>query len=108
MYVRVKRHKQTVFLYTEPTESVADLKKRIAEINSVQPARIRLLYGDVALDESKTVGDHKIENEKVLFLVYKKDGTGLRLTPLVLIATFAGSEDWEPVEIHKPEDKKES
>ena len=75
MYVRVKRHKQTVFIYTEPTESVADLKKRIAEINGVQPARIRLLYGDVSLDESRTVGDHKIENEKVLHLVYKKDGT---------------------------------
>lgn len=75
MYIRVKRHKQTIFLYTEPTESVADLKKRIAEISGAQPARIRLLYGDAPLDESKTVGDHKIENEKVLFLVHKKDGT---------------------------------
>lgn len=84
MYVRVKRQKQTIFLYTEPTESVADLKKKVAEINGVAAARIRLLYGDVVLDDSKTVGDHKIENEKVLYMVSKKEGTQC-LLPLAAI-----------------------
>lgn len=106
MYVRVKRHKQTIFLYTEPTESVADLKKKVAEINGLPPARTRLLYGDTVMDESRTIGDHKIENEKVIYLVHKKDGMLSDQDRACL--NVVGSEDWEPVDIHKPDDKKET
>ncbi len=75
MYIRVKRQKQTIFLYTDPSEKVSELKKKIAEINSVAANRIRLIFQDAPLDDDKAVGDLKIENDRVVFLVYKKEGT---------------------------------
>ncbi len=88
MYVRVKRQKQTVFLYTDPSENIADLKKKLAEILSVPANRLRLIYNDVVLDDGKTVGDHKIENEKVVFVVFKKDGASGRFRSLPSLSSL--------------------
>jgi len=73
----VKRQKQTVFLSTDPSERIADLKKKLSDINAVPPARIRLLLNESspALEDDKTVGDLKLENDRVVYMVYKKDGT---------------------------------
>jgi hypothetical protein len=74
MYIRVKRQKQTIFLYTDLMETIADVKKKIGDINNIPPARIRLIYNDHPLEDNKTIGDYKIENDKIVFMVYKKEG----------------------------------
>jgi hypothetical protein len=35
IYIRVKRANQTIFLYAEPSDSVGDVKGKIAAINKV-------------------------------------------------------------------------
>src|SRR5215467_12602414 len=74
MYIRVKRQKQTIFLSTDPNETVADVKKKLADINKISQGKIRLLTGETVMEDSKTIGDLKIENEKIIFMVYKKEG----------------------------------
>ena len=72
VYVRVKRKNQTVFLYTDNNEKVSDLISKLAEINEKEAGELRLLKEETVLDNDKTVGDSKIENDNVLFLVYKE------------------------------------
>jgi hypothetical protein len=36
---------------------------------------LRLIFNNVPLEETKTISDYNIENDNVVHLVYKKDGT---------------------------------
>eukprot|EP01102_Stenamoeba_stenopodia_P007091 TRINITY_DN1981_c0_g1_i1.p1 TRINITY_DN1981_c0_g1~~TRINITY_DN1981_c0_g1_i1.p1 ORF type:complete len:140 (-),score=22.29 TRINITY_DN1981_c0_g1_i1:118-537(-) len=85
MYVRVKRQKQTVFLHTDPAETIADIKGKLAQILSVPAARQRILFQDKPVDDSKTLGDLKVENDNILHLVYKKED----------------SDEWEAVDVQQ-------
>eukprot|EP00640_Fibrocapsa_japonica_P005285 CAMPEP_0113941342 /NCGR_PEP_ID=MMETSP1339-20121228/7281_1 /TAXON_ID=94617 /ORGANISM="Fibrocapsa japonica" /LENGTH=102 /DNA_ID=CAMNT_0000945457 /DNA_START=91 /DNA_END=399 /DNA_ORIENTATION=+ /assembly_acc=CAM_ASM_000762 len=78
MYVRVKRKNQTVFLHVEKSDNFAVLKQRCGEVINVNPSCIALY---ATPDKSKelvdmaTVGDQQIENDSVIYMVTKKEGT---------------------------------
>jgi len=94
IYIRVKRKNQTIFLYTDASEKVADVKAKIAKINAEDKKNtehIGLIYNDNHLDNDKTVAESKVENDNIVYLVYKKDG----------------SNDWETVDVHKPKTAEE-
>jgi hypothetical protein len=74
MYIRVKRQKQTIFLYTEPQEQIIKVKSKISKLNNVPIEKIRLIFNDIPLEDEKTIQDYKIENDKIVYLVYKKEG----------------------------------
>jgi len=98
MYVRIKRKNQTIFLYTDANEKIQDLKGKIVKINVEDKKvadNVSLIFADNHLDHDKTVGEAKIENDSVVYLVYKKEGAN----------------DWEEVDVQKTktegEEKKE-
>jgi len=94
MYIRVKRKNQTIFLYSDASEKVADVKAKVAKINSEDKKgvdQIGLIFNDNLLDNDKTVGDTKVENDNIVYLVYKKDG----------------SNDFEAVDVQKPKPAEE-
>jgi len=85
-------------MYADGNEKIADVKAKLAKINAEDkkgPDQIGLIFNDNQLDNDKSVSDSKIENDNVVYLVYKKEG----------------SNDWEDVEVQKPkateEEKKE-
>mmetsp|Transcript_11949 Transcript_11949/g.30640 ORF Transcript_11949/g.30640 Transcript_11949/m.30640 type:complete len:107 (-) Transcript_11949:366-686(-) len=86
-YVRVKRNRTTYFLWADmPTDTVHDLRARANLITGVPTTDMRFFIdvsGEVSLDENKTLKDQKIENDQVLYMVFKKEG----------------SEEWESIEI---------
>jgi hypothetical protein len=86
MYIRVKRQKQTIFLYTEPQEQIKKVKWKISKLNNIPIEKIRLILEDIPLEDEKTIQDYKIENDRIVYLVYKKDEDG----------------EWEPIQVSKP------
>lgn len=74
MYIRVKRANQTIFIYAEPSDSIVDVKTKIAAINKVPVDSLRLIFANNPLEDSKTLVDYRIENDNVVFVVYKKEG----------------------------------
>ena len=80
MYVRVKRHKTTLFLHCDPGETVLELKQKIqVSTDSVErPGGVpvdqqRLLTGpafDSVLEDAKQLRELKIETDAVLGLVF--------------------------------------
>jgi hypothetical protein len=74
IYIRVKRANQTVFLYAEPSDSVGEVKNKLAHINKVPVDNLRLIFNNSPLEDNKTLGDYKIENDAIVLLVYKKEG----------------------------------
>merc|ERR1739845_208795 len=74
-YIRVKRKNQTIFLYADASEKVADLKGKLAKINEKSADELALIFNDAKLDNDKTV-----------YLVYKQEG----------------SDEFEEVDIQKP------
>jgi hypothetical protein len=72
MYVRVKRPKQTIFLNVEPSDSIATVKGKVSQLSSVPASNIRLVFNGIYLDDEKTIGDNKIENDNILFQIHKK------------------------------------
>mmetsp|Transcript_227 Transcript_227/g.261 ORF Transcript_227/g.261 Transcript_227/m.261 type:complete len:96 (+) Transcript_227:54-341(+) len=75
MYIRVKRKNQTIFLYSDPAEKVSQTKDNLAKITEVSADELGLIFNDKQLDNDSTIGDNKIENDNVVYLVYK-DGDG--------------------------------
>ena len=67
IYLRVKRPQQTVFLTTEPTETVAVAKNRLAVMCEYPAANIRLGYGDEILKDDNTIAFYKIDNGAEVF-----------------------------------------
>lgn len=86
MYIRVKRANQTIFIYAEPSDSIVDVKTKIAAINKVPVDSLRLIFANNPLEDSKTLVDYRIENDNVVFVVYKKEGMLYMITlfPLAL------------------------
>lgn len=111
----MKRKNQTIFLYADASEKVADLKGKLAKINEKSADELALIFNDAKLDNDKTVGDYKIENDQVVYLVYKKDGMCLTPPPkqacmMVTQASLVppGSDEFEEVDIQKPKPAEES
>mmetsp|Transcript_33375 Transcript_33375/g.66797 ORF Transcript_33375/g.66797 Transcript_33375/m.66797 type:complete len:102 (-) Transcript_33375:147-452(-) len=72
MYVRVKRKKQTIFLTCEQSDTIISLKRKIQNINDVEPQNQRLLIlGEkINCDDNKTLRECKIEEGGAIALVY--------------------------------------
>eukprot|EP00898_Chlorokybus_atmophyticus_P001451 jgi/Chlat1/2306/Chrsp17S02597 len=89
MYVRVKRKRTTVFVHAEPTDTLGRVRERLGAMITVPAANLRLCAPDrpaaTVLDENKTLADLRIENDAVLAVVYKQEGT----------------EEWEDVDIEQ-------
>ena len=71
MYVRVKRPKQTVFLSTEPSETIGVAKNKLAAMCEFPADSIRLGFNGSILMDDKTIGEYKIENSNVLYQIQK-------------------------------------
>lgn len=71
IYIRIKRKKQTYFLHCEPTDKISNILNEINQLNNVQTSEMRLLLEKNILIPEKTLKESKINNDSVLFLVYK-------------------------------------
>ena len=73
MYLRGKRHKDTIFLRVNPTDSFASVKTKLGGIVSKDPATLRLIGSDRerVFEDEATVGDQEVENDAVIYLVYR-------------------------------------
>lgn len=76
LYVRIKRKTATVFLHVEPPETFAQIKERCGQVFSTPPSEINLFSGSIEapseLPDAATIGDHQIENDAVIYMVFKK------------------------------------
>eukprot|EP00670_Eutreptiella_braarudii_P026488 CAMPEP_0174375776 /NCGR_PEP_ID=MMETSP0811_2-20130205/115797_1 /TAXON_ID=73025 ORGANISM="Eutreptiella gymnastica-like, Strain CCMP1594" /NCGR_SAMPLE_ID=MMETSP0811_2 /ASSEMBLY_ACC=CAM_ASM_000667 /LENGTH=103 /DNA_ID=CAMNT_0015526341 /DNA_START=23 /DNA_END=330 /DNA_ORIENTATION=+ len=91
-YVRIKRHKQTIFLHCELTDHALTLKEKISLINNVPIENQRLLLDKQVLEDAASLQEQGIQNDTVLFLVYRIDGE---------------EEKWEDVHIYEPQPKQD-
>eukprot|EP00992_Anisonema_acinus_P003947 TRINITY_DN1438_c0_g1_i1.p2 TRINITY_DN1438_c0_g1~~TRINITY_DN1438_c0_g1_i1.p2 ORF type:complete len:109 (-),score=35.91 TRINITY_DN1438_c0_g1_i1:73-399(-) len=87
-YVRVKRLKQTLFLHCEPSDHPVALKEKITQINNVPVENQRLLLGKQTLEDGLPLSEQSVENDTVIFLVYRLDGE---------------DDKWEEVNICQPQ-----
>jgi len=71
-YIRAKRQTQTVFLYCDPSETVNHLTEKLGKILNKPADEIRLIVDKSPLDGPKTLVDAKLENDSVVYFVYKK------------------------------------
>ena len=87
-YIRLKRHKQTVFLHCDVHhDTVQALKERVEKLTGRPWMQIRLLLGKQVLDNFSTLYDCGIESE---------DG---ELNMTYLISTTPGGEElWEELD----------
>lgn len=78
MYVRFKRRNQTVFMHTEPSQTFAMLKARIAENFNMEPANIMLFANDKKREllDLATISDQEIKNDDIIYYVFTKDSGG--------------------------------
>mmetsp|Transcript_28738 Transcript_28738/g.37718 ORF Transcript_28738/g.37718 Transcript_28738/m.37718 type:complete len:104 (+) Transcript_28738:54-365(+) len=86
MYIRIKRRNQTFFMHVESSNTFADIKQRVGEILTIDSSCVALYLDTKKADELvdlATVGDRELQNDQVIYMVTKKEGT----------------ESWEDIEI---------
>merc|ERR1712137_150721 len=76
IYLRVKRPGQTVFLTTEPSETIAVAKNRLATMCEFPAENIRLGYNGTVLNDEETIGGYNIKNETEVYQLQMKVQTG--------------------------------
>eukprot|EP00631_Chrysoreinhardia_giraudii_P006688 CAMPEP_0197423460 /NCGR_PEP_ID=MMETSP1170-20131217/21810_1 /TAXON_ID=54406 /ORGANISM="Sarcinochrysis sp, Strain CCMP770" /LENGTH=99 /DNA_ID=CAMNT_0042950883 /DNA_START=27 /DNA_END=326 /DNA_ORIENTATION=- len=78
MYVRVKRKNQTIFLALEKSDNFGGVKQKLADIAKVPATSIKLFTSTDAsggdLQDGASV-DNFVENDAVLYMILKKDGS---------------------------------
>uniref|UniRef100_A0A061RKD2 Ubiquitin-like protein n=1 Tax=Tetraselmis sp. GSL018 TaxID=582737 RepID=A0A061RKD2_9CHLO len=76
MYIRVKRHKRTIFLQVEPTDTVLEVKHKLQDLCEQPPENQQLFKDEVKLDDARRLAEVHVENDDVLALtLMKEDGT---------------------------------
>ncbi|KAK9120592.1 hypothetical protein Syun_018209 [Stephania yunnanensis] len=77
MYIRVKRNKTTYFVQCDPTETILAIKQKLCSLidQSVNDQRLILRATADVLEDSKTLADQKVENDAVVALTLRKDGS---------------------------------
>jgi hypothetical protein len=50
---------------------------------------LRLLFSNNPLEDAKTLNDYKIENDNIVFLVYKKEGMSHFTFPFIYFAEIS-------------------
>lgn len=95
LVLRVKRKKLTVFVTAEPSDTVLEVKHKLHEMLGQAPEATpdaqRLYHDSELLEDSNTLADLKLDNDSVLGLAYRQQGSG----------------DWEPVDITPLDEAKE-
>eukprot|EP00339_Tiarina_fusa_P003719 CAMPEP_0117042916 /NCGR_PEP_ID=MMETSP0472-20121206/29859_1 /TAXON_ID=693140 ORGANISM="Tiarina fusus, Strain LIS" /NCGR_SAMPLE_ID=MMETSP0472 /ASSEMBLY_ACC=CAM_ASM_000603 /LENGTH=99 /DNA_ID=CAMNT_0004754289 /DNA_START=1 /DNA_END=300 /DNA_ORIENTATION=- len=74
IFLRVKRPNQTVFLSTEPTETIAAAKNRLAAMCEFPAASIKLGFNGEILKDDNTMAYYKISNDNELYQTQIQDG----------------------------------
>jgi len=87
IHIKVKHTNVTVYVYTEPQQTIEVFVAYLAKIMKKNPDDMQLQYQGKVLENAKTMQDYGIEKEtgQVFYLVYRKED---------------GS--WESVNIHDP------
>ncbi|KAF3971178.1 hypothetical protein CMV_005200 [Castanea mollissima] len=95
MYIRVKRSKTTYFIRCDPTETVLDIKEKLQVLidQPVNNQRLILVGTGEALEDSKTLADHKVENDSVVALTLRKDDNEFEEVDIVQPNDFYQSRD---------------
>lgn len=78
MYIRLKRRNQTVFLHVEPSNSFLQIKQRVAETFTMDPAHIVLVGSDKKKEyvDAATISDQEIKNDDIIYLIFAKETGG--------------------------------
>ena len=108
MYVRCKRSNQTYFLYAEPTDTIDDLVAKISVISKTPKEDIRCLFQDQVLEPDKTLAHYKIENDNIVYFVFKQGTCAcslLRLRSPFVCNSVAG-DGWEEVNVEVSKEEK--
>lgn len=70
-YIRIKRHKLTVFLHCDLNDTVRSLKERVEKLTSRPANQMKLLLGKQDLENNTSLADCGIDKEDAeLLLVY--------------------------------------
>lgn len=93
-YFMVKRENVTMFVYTEPQQTILSLKEHIANLDNSLPENIQLRSKEVVLEDNKTVQDYfDFGNEKA----------ELRpVGPTILLLRKNEDGSWEEPNLHQP------
>eukprot|EP00892_Ulva_mutabilis_P006493 jgi/Ulvmu1/4215/UM019_0194.1 len=77
MYVRVKREKLCVFLLTEASDSILEIKSKLQRHLDKDPLDMKLVNvgNGQDFDDAKTLKDLHIQNDDVLGLCLRKEAT---------------------------------
>mmetsp|Transcript_30674 Transcript_30674/g.45411 ORF Transcript_30674/g.45411 Transcript_30674/m.45411 type:complete len:104 (-) Transcript_30674:610-921(-) len=89
MFVRCKRQDQTFFIQCSRSDTFSRIKERVSNSLSgdTAPSDIKFftnMTGDRELPDIASIADHEIENDDILFMVFR-NGTG--------------DDDWEDVQV---------
>ena len=69
---------RTTTVNAEPTDTVADLKQRLADKEGVPPTDQRLVFAGKALEDSRALSDYNIRKESTIYMLLRLRG-GARL-----------------------------
>lgn len=75
MHVRIKRHRTTIFLSVEPSDTVASVKSRLHKLTEVMPDSQQLYKEDLSssLDDSSTLAEAGVESGSVIVLAIRNE-----------------------------------